>query len=799
MVYNAIIRRPHYHIRGEIRLSLPDHDKWTIIIQKYFKEHFLSLTHCPFFSLSRFLFFFLSFSLHKFNLKHGPAATEIYTFFFSLDFSFLSSNTGSILSVQISLRLLSLFLSLFHFLSFFSLYKFNFKHGQAATEIYTFFFSVSFFFFFFTQFNFKHENIASLLPHWLPVLVLILHGVRSPWDVSLFGYISPLCSFYRFFLSAFFSPDALMFFETQYLSVFCLHHFLTTTKFPSSEVYHQCRSLSLSSPSYISYFPAHHFALLTTGKPLCPLTLLGFSSPFRSCQKSDRLQCMASNSCLSASSLSYSLSFLFSLTFPLFFFFFFYTNSISNTVQLQQRYILSSSLLFSFFLSFFTQFSFKHGQAATEIYTFFSLLDFFKQQAFLSFSHCPFFSLSRFLFSFFFFFFFFSLHKSNFTPGPAVTEIYTFFLSLVFFFFLSSSVYSSASNTVKTATGIYTFFLSLVSLLFLQTQLLSRRLLLRVTGSVNLLMCLPKMSRDSHVTSSVVGRRLTLIYAGMRVLSYLHPSHLPTGWSFSIQWLPSLYLSTFSFYCSLTSIIACSSSLLQKHFQHIYMAFHATFPSVGHMYPNNSNCFLPMPITDLIFPVLYLIFAGTSLRLANDWEAPVSLNTLRRYASAFCMYSTLSVVLPTQFSLLLIVLSFLSHVSFFFFFLSFSLHKFNLKHGPAATEIYTFFFSLDFSFLSSDTGILSFTHCPFFSLSRFLFFFFFFSLHKSNFTPGPAVTEIILLLSGFFFFFLLLYTVQPQIRLKLQQGYTLSSSLWFLQVVFSALLGMNRQVPSLSK
>ncbi|CAE1260444.1 unnamed protein product [Acanthosepion pharaonis] len=50
----------------------------------------LSLPHCPFFSLSRFLFsFFLFFTQIQF--KHGPPATEIYTFFFSLDFSFLSS------------------------------------------------------------------------------------------------------------------------------------------------------------------------------------------------------------------------------------------------------------------------------------------------------------------------------------------------------------------------------------------------------------------------------------------------------------------------------------------------------------------------------------------------------------------------------------------------------------------------------------------------------------------------------------------------------------------------------------
>ncbi|CAE1275157.1 SYT12 [Acanthosepion pharaonis] len=94
----------------------------------------LSLTHCPFFSLSRFLFsfslflytnsishtaateiytfFLLSgllfsfFFFTQFSFKHGPAATEIYTFSFSLVFSFLSSNTGCILSVQISLRLL---------------------------------------------------------------------------------------------------------------------------------------------------------------------------------------------------------------------------------------------------------------------------------------------------------------------------------------------------------------------------------------------------------------------------------------------------------------------------------------------------------------------------------------------------------------------------------------------------------------------------------------------------------------------------------------------------------------------
>ncbi|CAE1320868.1 SLC44A2_4_5 [Acanthosepion pharaonis] len=142
--------------------------------------------------------------------------------------------------------------------------------------------------------------------------------------------------------------------------------------------------------------------------------------------------------------------------------------------------------------------------------------------------HSLFFSLS-FLFSltfplfFLFFFFFFSLHKSNFTPGPAVTEIYTFFLSLFFFFFLSSSVYSSASNTVKTATGIYTFFLSLVSLLFLQTQ------------------------------------RLVLFYP---VVTFL-------------------YLSTFSFYCSLTSIIACSSSLYKKIFNIFTWHFMLLFLRLG--------------------------------------------------------------------------------------------------------------------------------------------------------------------------------------------------------------------------
>ncbi|CAE1287056.1 unnamed protein product [Acanthosepion pharaonis] len=74
----------------------------------------LSLTHCPFFSLSRFLFTFF-FSLHKFNFTHGPVATEIYTFFFSLVFSFLP---------------------------FFFFTQFNFKHGPAATEIYTFSFSL---------------------------------------------------------------------------------------------------------------------------------------------------------------------------------------------------------------------------------------------------------------------------------------------------------------------------------------------------------------------------------------------------------------------------------------------------------------------------------------------------------------------------------------------------------------------------------------------------------------------------------------------------------------------------------
>ncbi|CAE1283263.1 unnamed protein product [Acanthosepion pharaonis] len=71
---------------------------------------------------SSLIFSFLSFFFTQFSFKHSLDATEIYTFFFSLDFSFLSSNTGCILSMQTvpssPLSLLHLFppfITSFHF------------------------------------------------------------------------------------------------------------------------------------------------------------------------------------------------------------------------------------------------------------------------------------------------------------------------------------------------------------------------------------------------------------------------------------------------------------------------------------------------------------------------------------------------------------------------------------------------------------------------------------------------------------------------------------------------------------
>ncbi|CAE1313125.1 unnamed protein product [Acanthosepion pharaonis] len=72
---------------------------------------------------------------------------------------------------------------------------------------------------------------------------------------------------------------------------------------------------------------------------------------------------------------------------------------------------------------------------------------------------------------------FFSCHEYDFTHCPAVTEIYTFFLSLVFLFlsfFLSSSVYSSVSNTIQLQQG-YTLSSSLWFSLFFKRRLYSQR------------------------------------------------------------------------------------------------------------------------------------------------------------------------------------------------------------------------------------------------------------------------------------------------------------------------------------
>ncbi|CAE1255024.1 unnamed protein product [Acanthosepion pharaonis] len=86
---------------------------------------------------------------------------------------------------------------------------------------------------------------------------------------------------------------------------------------------------------------------------------------------------------------------------------------------------------------------------------------------------------------------------------------------------------------------------------------------------------------------------------------------------------------------------------------------------------------------------------------------------------------------------------------------------------------------------------LFFYHCPFFSLSRFLFSFPFFFLTQIRFHTLSAVTEIytFFLSLVFFFlsFFLLLYTVQSN-TIQLQQVYTLSSSLWLSSFFLSFFL-----------
>ncbi|CAE1263867.1 unnamed protein product [Acanthosepion pharaonis] len=106
-----------------------------------------------------------------------------------------------------------------------------------------------------------------------------------------------------------------------------------------------------------------------------------------------------------------------------------------------------------------------------------------------------------------------------------------------------------------------------------------------------------------------------------------------------------------------------------------------------------------------------------------------------------------------QLSLLLIVLSFLSHVSSF---LSFSLHKSNFTHGPAVTEMYTFFLSLVFSFLSF-FFFTQFSLQQRYILSSSLLFSLFFlssSLHSSaSNTVRLQQIHIYFLLSGFLFSF----------------------------------------------
>ncbi|CAE1296899.1 unnamed protein product [Acanthosepion pharaonis] len=381
-----------------------------------------------------------------------------------------------------------------------------------------------------------------------------------------------------------------------------------------------------------------------------------------------------------------------------------------------------------------------------------------------------------------------------------------FFFFFFLFFFFSQFTSSSASNTVKTATGIYTFFSLDFSFLSSNTSwffsfflhfgansssccfmtlrqspvLLSRRLLLRVTGSVNLLMCFPQMSRDSHVTSSVVKRRLTLIYAGMRVLSYLHPSHLPTSV------LTCFLLLYFSQLENITSLLphrlpvlfliihgvrsawdvslfgSISICFLPASFPNnneipfigsesssptsISPTFHLDFSLIFHI-----SVFIglpPMPITVFIFPVLYLIFSGTSLRLANDWEAPVSLNTLRVFIFLPFLSKNLTVCSHTicgasrsgKFR-------FPAHICV------------PVRLGSSLPRVcvewriimggYLYFFFLN---------VLSLTHCPFFSLSRFLFFFSFFFFTQIQFKTRPGCNRDIyfLLLSclSFLSFFL---------------------------------------------